>query len=947
MGFTRSTGFVRTRVTGFPRPGTFVRSYSSVPDVPYLTGWTYRQRVILGNDGGPALTNYQIPIDLNANNFDFSQAKSDGSDLRITSADGETVLTTYTEFFNLAGLAARIWVKVPSVSAGANTTLFAYAGNSGASTVSSFNSTFQKQVVGTDTLALYHCDNGSGTSLTEASGGTAGVIAGGTWSAGAGGGWGWFGQANGFSSGNTITLDGTTSSIQVTGLLDTPPIEGGIRLWFKYPIAPVANSVIFSKVTSLGDGVVCYTDGSVVLVKIMRDGGTTSTIATGHQLIVPGQWHCIAVTWGDILRLFMDGRLDDDAGGSGFEASGNVWPIAGSTPNTFTVGALNTGSLSARAAIAVTEIEVLQRQITPAEQRRIIYRCNYTEGCEECDKFWTGTNVDVLNPTTGFEADLIQECSVIRTGTNSYVGGYTGVASSVVKLGQFTSTDGLTLVRDVNNPIVDSGNQSFKMIGLDGIHRWYSSDGYVGATNIHMMTSVDGVTWPYDNVSDMPIVVSSGQAGIIPVTLDNMAVWQTDATHWHMYTEGSNNIGLTTIYDIYYLTSVDGVTWTPHPAGALTNLKHWPDGSASGPSRPYFDGSQYHFYIHTSCRYFGPSSISHIRGTDFINMTLLGNADNVLMLKDEVTPNGVCDQRADPDLLVLGTPEVRIYNELVRNPIGTPSEGRLQASRYMGSMDQLQTTFPAVAVAASTPPTLWTPASLGSHLKVWTDATLSDLFLDTGKYKYSTGRFDKIAVAAGLLGTPDLTATVLTHDGFRVGVDSQGRTYMRLGGSLSGFPSDIPTAMTYGDLSALFPSACTIACALRLDGSSTASELFAAKPAIDSFFQFAGSGYFGWMRNARINAYPAVMPTSGYLVVVVESDGANYTVYLNGVSQGAQSADYFAGSSFILGSGQYTSVGVQQPAHLDLFSWVMTDRVNAGDTTNLTTYMGSRVGLVL
>ena len=45
------------------------------------------------NNSGAALTNYQVKLDLNSSNMNFSHANSDGSDIRVRASDGVTNLS--------------------------------------------------------------------------------------------------------------------------------------------------------------------------------------------------------------------------------------------------------------------------------------------------------------------------------------------------------------------------------------------------------------------------------------------------------------------------------------------------------------------------------------------------------------------------------------------------------------------------------------------------------------------------------------------------------------------------------------------------------------------------------------------------------------------------------------------------------------------------------------
>ncbi len=96
--------------------------------------WTERMSVLITNPG-PAVTDYQLHIPLDSQ-FRFSLAKSDGSDLRVTASDGTTLLPFWIESW-MPGVSASVWVRLPSLASGGNTTLYLYFGNSIAASASS------------------------------------------------------------------------------------------------------------------------------------------------------------------------------------------------------------------------------------------------------------------------------------------------------------------------------------------------------------------------------------------------------------------------------------------------------------------------------------------------------------------------------------------------------------------------------------------------------------------------------------------------------------------------------------------------------------------------------------------------------------------------------------------------------------------------------------------
>jgi len=97
--------------------------------------------IIITENSGENLTNYQVPIFLNSSNFNFSQAKADGSDLRFSSR-GKT-LSYWIESWDPEAEEALIWVKIPSLPANKDTKLLMKYGDPEAEAVSNGDRTFE------------------------------------------------------------------------------------------------------------------------------------------------------------------------------------------------------------------------------------------------------------------------------------------------------------------------------------------------------------------------------------------------------------------------------------------------------------------------------------------------------------------------------------------------------------------------------------------------------------------------------------------------------------------------------------------------------------------------------------------------------------------------------------------------------------------------------------
>jgi hypothetical protein len=111
--------------------------------LPWLSGWTYRIPIIINNTANVnTLTNYQVSVVVDtASLISAGKMNSDGSDIRFTDNDGQTLLN-YWIADGINTSSTTIWVKVPSIPANANKTIYLYYGNPSATSLSSIDNTF-------------------------------------------------------------------------------------------------------------------------------------------------------------------------------------------------------------------------------------------------------------------------------------------------------------------------------------------------------------------------------------------------------------------------------------------------------------------------------------------------------------------------------------------------------------------------------------------------------------------------------------------------------------------------------------------------------------------------------------------------------------------------------------------------------------------------------------
>ncbi len=103
------------------------------------TSWFKRRPITINNTLNPdSLTQYQVKVNVNH----ASDMKSDFSDLRFVDNDSLTVLPYWIETYT-ANVSATIWIRIPSLSASSNATIYMYYGNNAATSVSNGTATFE------------------------------------------------------------------------------------------------------------------------------------------------------------------------------------------------------------------------------------------------------------------------------------------------------------------------------------------------------------------------------------------------------------------------------------------------------------------------------------------------------------------------------------------------------------------------------------------------------------------------------------------------------------------------------------------------------------------------------------------------------------------------------------------------------------------------------------
>ncbi len=136
----------------------------------YNTSWTNRKSVTVDHtkvSGSSALTSYPMLFSVTDANLKTTVnggnvGKSDGTDILFTASDGTTKLDHELEYYNATTGQVIAWVRIPSLSPTADTTLFVYYGNASASDQQNKTGVWDSNFKG-----VYHLGNGTTLSASD------------------------------------------------------------------------------------------------------------------------------------------------------------------------------------------------------------------------------------------------------------------------------------------------------------------------------------------------------------------------------------------------------------------------------------------------------------------------------------------------------------------------------------------------------------------------------------------------------------------------------------------------------------------------------------------------------------------------------------------------------------------------------------------------------------
>jgi len=256
--------------------------------------WTIRKKIVIDTtNAGVAIDNpigtTAVLLRLSDGDFQFQAAKEDGSDIRFVAADDKTPLAYHIEAFDSLMSEAFVWVKVPDIKPGAQTTIWMYYGNSGPKAVKADDA---KGTYDSSTALVYHFGEKGSPFIDSSGNGNAskapGVIA-------------------DALIGSGMRLNGHLPvTIPASPSLQVAP--GGALTWQAWvkPTLLAPNSVLFSRHDGAG-ALVIGMDNGIPYVEVTGANGTSRSVA--GTPVAANAWHHLAVIAapGKVV-IFLDGE---------------------------------------------------------------------------------------------------------------------------------------------------------------------------------------------------------------------------------------------------------------------------------------------------------------------------------------------------------------------------------------------------------------------------------------------------------------------------------------------------------------------------------------------------------------------------------------------------------------------------------------------------------------
>ncbi len=255
--------------------------------------WSSRAKVTLDTTASGLALKQEVAaplvlLRLHSGNFNFEDAKVDGSDLRFVAEDDKTPLKYHIEKFDGLAQIALVWVQLPKLQPGTKEhAIWVYYGNENAPAADDAKGSFD-----VNQTAVFHFNESSGTPKDATVYANPVTQFDGT-------------HAPGGMIGPDVAFDGKQGmTLPVSPAMKISAASGAtISFWVK-PAAAQNTPIIM-----LRDGKAVITigiDGSQAYAKV--EGSTTPGETQRAGNLAAGAWHHVALTLAKEMTLFVDGQ---------------------------------------------------------------------------------------------------------------------------------------------------------------------------------------------------------------------------------------------------------------------------------------------------------------------------------------------------------------------------------------------------------------------------------------------------------------------------------------------------------------------------------------------------------------------------------------------------------------------------------------------------------------
>lgn len=283
--------------------------------------WPCRQKITIDNSNSALVLNdYQVLLNINTQDL-ISQEKMniDCSDMRFLDSDQETILNYWIEANTCNSNNTKVWLKVPFIPSFNLKNVYLYYNNSEASSFSSIENTFIREINTNNPLVLdLPINEGGGLVANDYSGlNNFADINGATWTNGL------------FDS--ALEFNGVNSYLGIANSASLNPEHISLAAWVKWNIDPESGanwaSIINKNVDSQYRLHHNRLNTAFEFAIRTANGGRWVVSETIPQ---EGVWYFLVGTYdGSELKIYVNGNLEGIASHSGSINTSNVWLAIG------------------------------------------------------------------------------------------------------------------------------------------------------------------------------------------------------------------------------------------------------------------------------------------------------------------------------------------------------------------------------------------------------------------------------------------------------------------------------------------------------------------------------------------------------------------------------------------------------------------------------------------